>query len=310
MAEYKFEKSRRSFRRNPQNAREELPKLKENLNLNIAMNETRFDDLLLDFITHHHLNIEWYQEKLDKEGSKRSFFFWLSAILLAIIPIAIFLLSKYIFKGSAITAQITTFLTGLIGFHNVAGRWFEKRNTMEIFHEAATNLKKNLFNFEKEWRNKTIKPIGATDSGASDSGVEEEVFRTSIQNSIEKACNIEEAEEGKFFQIKATYPSIDLGNILSNTGQVTGGIVQSHTRKPSEIEKELLNAERDVREKEALVNGYRALIASQEANLKEIDDEDEELKQLSINAIATNKTALLSEKVNLMRALAKMKKYQ
>lgn len=145
MAKYKFEESKRSFRRNPEDAREELPKLKENLNLSISItkNDTRFDDLLIDFITHHHLNIEWYQKKLDKEGRKRSFFFWLSAILLATIPIAIFLLSKYIFKGSAITAQITTFLTGLIAFYNVAGRWFEKRNAMEIFHEAATNLKKN-----------------------------------------------------------------------------------------------------------------------------------------------------------------------
>ncbi len=303
---YEFEKSQRSYRRNPENAISELHKLKENIN--IGEDDKRFDNSLLEFITHYHLNIEWYHGKLNKEGRKRTIFFWLSAILLLTIPVVIYLTSLF-FNGTTITAQITTVLTGLIGFHNVVGKWLEKRNTMAAFHEAATNLKKNLFDFEREWKHKQIKqPLEENNTTDSDLAVDENVFRTSILNSIEKARGIEAEEEKKFFEKTIIYPSIDLGSVLSASTTAGKGIVQKHIRKLSEAEKNLLEAEQNVREKEALVNGYCTLIASQEAKMSGIQDTKE--KESLRKVISTHRVALQKEEVALLQALALMKKYQ
>jgi len=107
------------------------------------------------FMTHHHLAIMRYQTLLNREKNYRAFFIGFSFVLLAFVPVCIFLLSKYLAGSSSnVIAQITAMLTGLLAVQKALSSWLDKRVIIGNFYRAQSVLKSNLYTFEDQWRGK------------------------------------------------------------------------------------------------------------------------------------------------------------
>ncbi|THB70778.1 MAG: hypothetical protein D6B28_08605 [Gammaproteobacteria bacterium] len=220
MKQYSFEKANRSSRRNPEEAKTDLPIMKHNLG--ISIDDERFDEDLLDLITQVHLNILWYQNKITKETKKRRFFFFASAFLLLLLPIAVFFLATFNGKAESTTiaTQITALLAGLIAFQNVVRTWMDVRSGVGIFHEAASKLKKQLFSFEHEWSNQ-FKRISGPDE-INDQFIKE--FRSAIKNNIQTAIDTENEERARFFEKSTSFPDIKVGSSLADATKTASGV--------------------------------------------------------------------------------------
>lgn len=220
MKQYSFEKANKSSRRNPEEARVDLPVMKHNLG--IGIDDKRFDEDLLELITQIHLNILWYQNKIAKETRKRTFFFFASALLLLLLPVAVFFLATFNGKAESTTiaTQITALLAGLIAFQNIIRTWLDVRSGVGIFHEATSKLKKQLFSFEHEWSVKFKRLSGADD--IKEEFVEE--FRADIKKNIEIATDIENEERTRFFEKNSAFPDINLGSSVAGATKTASGI--------------------------------------------------------------------------------------
>ncbi len=220
MKQYSFEKTNKSSRRNPEEARVDLPVMKHNLG--IGIDDKRFDEDLLELITQIHLNILWYQKKIIKETRKRTFFFAASALLLLLLPVAVFFLATFNGKAESTTiaTQITALLAGLIAFQNVIRTWLDVRSGVGIFHEAASKLKKQLFSFEYEWSLKFKKM--ASSEEIDDIFIEE--FRSDIRKNIEVATDTENEERARFFEKNTAFPDLNVGSSLADVTKTASGV--------------------------------------------------------------------------------------
>lgn len=220
MKQYSFEKANKSSRRNPEEARVDLPVMKHNLG--IGLDDKRFDEDLIELITQIHLNIFWYQNKIAKETAKRRFFFFASAILLLLLPVAVFLLAttNTNVASTTIATQITALLAGLIAFQNLLRSLMDVRSGVGIFHEAAAKLKKQLFSFEHEWSNK----IRRSEGEAVEQQKFANEFKAAIKSNIEIAIDIENEERARFFEKSMGYPDLKLGASLADVSKTASGV--------------------------------------------------------------------------------------
>jgi hypothetical protein len=215
---YKFE-SQATSRRTVEALRE-LPLVKTNLA--IAAGDPRFDVPLTSFIIAHHLNIEWYDKRIEREERARKIFVVCSMLLLVLIPVCALWLPGHVGEASATTLgtlgfQLTALLTGLIAVQNALRGELDKRNLVAIFHKASASLKKAVFEFECRWAGKTpAYGAGGTDVSR---------FCGSIDDATRLARDTEDEEEDEYFAAIASIPLPDVGATLLSAGQTAGTIV-------------------------------------------------------------------------------------
>jgi hypothetical protein len=207
-------------RRAPEAAIAKLPILVGNLGLPDSPASASLAPLLLDFIVHHHLNIEWYEKRMRKELLQRRLFFWFSIILLAAIPVVTYLVSAQATEDNSkvIMVQITAVLTGIIGFHSALRSFFDKRNLITIFHKASAALKKAVYDFEDRWAG--CVPLAE--------GEQLELFKGNLRNAIRRARDVEAEEREAYFASQSALPLIDLRATLAEAGSAAAEIVGRH----------------------------------------------------------------------------------
>lgn len=185
-SEYRFESSKRKTYRNDKICNAELDKLKNNIG--IDEKEKKYDPLLLEFVVHYNLNIEWYQKRIKHEKRIRNFIFWLGAFLLLLIPSSIIILELVEKITPTLPVNTGIALTGLIGFYSSIKEWNQKRSVISVFHYASSSLKKELYEFESEW----VKKFS--------SKAEIENFKNAVTNKINTAKIIQHNEERNYFE--------------------------------------------------------------------------------------------------------------
>jgi len=176
------------------------------------------------FMTHHHLAIMRYQTLLDREKRHRAFFIGFSFVLLALVPLSIFLLSEHLAgKSSNIIAQITAMLTGLLAVQKALSSWLDKRVIIGNFYRAQSTLKSNLYTFEDQWRGKLSGNKEESSGGGKSTKVINPAFLKAISDAIKVAREVVVDEQTKFYEA-LTYPSIDVGSILKGAAEASGAL--------------------------------------------------------------------------------------
>ena len=187
------------------------------------------DDLqqtIRDFVVACHLNVNWYQNALTDEVSKRKMYFALSVALLLIVPIAVVFLPYGVAaigsldstKGSAqdVTAQITAVLTGLLGFQRSMSAWLDKRKIVGSYAQTSAKLKEIIWSLLDKWSARHI------------TSANEEELIADLRAGITKARDVTSAEQ-VFYYENLSYPTIDVGATLKSAGQDVTAIVKAHT---------------------------------------------------------------------------------
>ncbi|MDO5980920.1 hypothetical protein [Flavivirga spongiicola] len=113
---------------------------------------------LREYIRIYHLNIEWYINKIRKVTRKKNILYTVGIVLIILIPISIFALTKVeSIKGTAASSSgaiITMFLTIILGLYKVTSQWFGAKKFEGLFWEASAKLKNRLYALEDTWIDK------------------------------------------------------------------------------------------------------------------------------------------------------------
>ncbi|HEX8874319.1 MAG TPA: hypothetical protein VF780_06785, partial [Nitrosospira sp.] len=221
---------------------------------------------LVNFILSYHKTISRYNELRDRENRWRILFTGISLILLMAIPLIIFHIGEASAGTGNITAQVTALLTGLMAVHKSLSSWLDKRKVIGNFWKAESDLKTKLYAFEDKWKDK------ATQDAAGNPGAAHTLkddFLSEARTAIVEARAIVQDEQSKFFDT-LIYPSIDLGEMLKDTGDRAKALVSAN------ISPELEQRNKQRQAKEAL----EAKIAEQRSKIAGLEMEIAQRKQL------------------------------
>ncbi len=190
----------------------------------VAADYTEHRTTLLNFILSYHKTISRYNELRDRENKPRVLFTSISLILLLMIPLIIFHIGEASAGTGNITAQITALLTGLLAVHKSLSSWLDKRKVIGNFWKAESDLKTKLYAFEDKWKGKATE-----DSGGNPNKIKELKlnFLSEVHAAIVKARAVIQDEQSKFFDT-LIYPSIDLGEMLKDTGDRAKALVSAN----------------------------------------------------------------------------------
>ncbi|MCK4465081.1 MAG: hypothetical protein KAU83_05160 [Bacteroidales bacterium] len=246
---YIFEKKSRKRSRSKKEAQTELAKFANRLDLKES-HYTGHKDELLEYVMEHHLNIDWYEERLKKERNYRYIFTTISLALLLLIPIGILYLTQLPgISGSSVAAQITAVLTGLLAVHRSLSSWFSKRQLMGHFWKASADLKESLYSFEERWRGNAV----------TENNKLKDDFVKGVYNGIDYARKIVKEEKINFFKLHSL-PSIDLGRTLKEATADAKSLFTTHISPDLEREQARETLEMNILKLEKEINGLDILI--------------------------------------------------
>ena len=217
--EYGFEAGGRAAFRDKQRASREKTRLERRLGFTDEQPAAAYAELLLELTVHCHLAIDWYQHKLKREIRARRWYFFLSLGLLALIPIALFLLvpesdAKQT-TAAVITAQISAVLTGLLAFQRGVSAWLDRRQVVGGYSKAVSELKAILYEFEQTWQDCARDVCRGSE------------FKAAIKQAIGKCRTVVRVETDGYFQT-LSYPSLDLGSLVKSATADATEIVRSY----------------------------------------------------------------------------------
>ena len=266
-------------------------------------------EALLEFISQHNLNIEWYERRLAVERRHRRYFTILSLALLVLIPIFIVVITNFVSGANAgvIVAAITALLTSLIATQKALGSWLDKRQLITHFWKASAALKDSLYSTQDRWE------------GNATAGDKLSVeFLDALRAATANARVLAKKEKDDFFTL-SMYPSIDLGSALKEAGATAKNIVTSQTspayamaeeqRKASSArEKSIVEATAKVAEIQAKIAGTRKIIELKRSELENGQDaEDEKALRKRVtrleDSMATAEDALVDAEAKLSALL-------
>ena len=266
---------------------------------------------LINFVTQHHANIKWYQSKIWRELSLRYLYFVLSLVLLAVIPIAIYVLSldkapafvqsilpftrsandaNTLVNGSNASA-ITAALSGLIAFHRGVTAWLDKRQLVALYSKTRAQLKTAVYTFEHDW-------------GPShrDAAYTELALINALNDAAEAALTIVSAEQDAHYEIEAA-PTFGLDDLLSAATSKAGTLTTALSYKQSQLEKDRDQAARTVRELQGQIEQYSKLLTQKYAILPPTPGTNTEINDLvTRRRSAEIDLALNMAKLNSLRA--------
>jgi hypothetical protein len=177
-------------------------------------------DVLLNFILNYHKVISRYEELRTKEIRWRGVFTGLSLFLLFAIPFLIFKISN----NDGVVPQLTAVLTGILAVHKSFSSWLDKRIVVGNFWKAESDLKTKLYSFEDKWKGKSTEALSEKEPDKFKLKID---FLKEASAAIAEARAIVQDEQTKFFAA-VTYPSIDIGQMLKDSGETAKGLVSAH----------------------------------------------------------------------------------
>lgn len=183
----------------------------------------RIGNLIIAFITHHHVAIQWYEHAINRQRWWQRWFAALSAGLLLVIPIGLPILlttlggpkgsESALSNGNFAAMEIGAILSGIIGFQRAIASFVDKRSTLALFHRASAALKHQLFDFEDRWAGCVFHDVDA--------------FVTSIRDQLRTARDIEDAEQQAYFDKLEAPPSLDVGSMLTAAASSATSLVSA-----------------------------------------------------------------------------------
>lgn len=213
--------------------------------------DDEFDDQLLEFVTHVHVNIAWYTRAIRQERWRKRLFFLVTAGIVGFLPFALANPDLgFVPSGHDATTRTTMILTGFIGFYNSFRTWLQHYSGMGRFHEASSKLKELLYSFEAEWTKG--QPIRLT-------GEERQKFLSEVTRIIAEARQIVREETRKHFETATTLPDINPWTMLTSARSTAKSVVDEFGPKPdaARVSREVLEA--TIREKSELIVELRKL---------------------------------------------------
>ncbi|MDQ7249166.1 hypothetical protein [Dongia sedimenti] len=238
-----------------------------------------FENRLRDFVINCHLSIAWYERKIKRELKWRWGYFVVSLGLLALIPIALWLATKYLPEGTDTATKFGAILTGLLAFYRGISAWLDKRQVVAGYSKAMSDLKDLLYTFEQKW------------DGAATVPEREEEFTQAIKDAIARSRAIVRLETQEYFSTLA-YPTLDIDDILNTSGQQAKSLIAqfgSVRQVPAPV---AASQDPRVAQLRALVDDYNAQI---EAALSQGADQATvaELRRMLREAVTQLRTAQL-----------------
>jgi hypothetical protein len=200
-------------------AEDHLRRLEARLGFREAFPADVFRVRLRDLVINCHLSIDWYQRKIKREIRRRFWYFAFSLALLALIPVALLLATKYLPEGADTTTKIAAVLTGLLAFYRGISAWLDKRQVVAGYSKAMSDLKELLYTFEQKW------------DGAATMPEREGEFVQAIRDAIAASRSIVRQETHQYFCALA-YPTFDIADMLSASGQQAKGLIGQSAGTP------------------------------------------------------------------------------
>jgi hypothetical protein len=222
---YAFEsEDTRGALRNKGRAREEAQRIAGRLGFNDEIPATNFGQPLLELATHCNLAIAWYEGKIKKEVWARRGYFFVSLGTLLLIPITLYLIGNFSRLGqpTAVTAQMSAVLTGLLAFQRGVSAWLDRRQIVGAYAKASSDLKTLLYTFEQTW-----------DTMATDSSHAVE-FTSALRTITAKSRDIVRLETEAYYQT-LSYPTLDLGSLVKSAASDAGTLIHTFGTPTSSV---------------------------------------------------------------------------
>lgn len=253
-------------------------------------------ELLLDYMIHCTLNIDWYENRIKKEKRLRFFFTAITLFLLALIPIILFFVSiKIKANVEAVTAQVTTALTGFLAVHKALSSWLEKRKVMGLFWSASSELKENLYSIESKWKGK-----------AREKGRLKEEFMTDIQQGVALASAVVKKEQKEFFETNYALPSTDFAQLVKDSSAAAKDmskiLIPTSMQEKGEKEKQVAIKDQTIKKIESNIEQVQELIAKYKTVLSESTDSTEKASASERLKSLSNKLTTLEDQLMDARA--------
>ncbi len=191
-----------------------------------GVNTSEHKNDLIEFIINHHMVISRYQNLRQKEEKLRLYYIIGSFLLLVLIPILLYGLSR-LPGGAGGAAQITAMLKSLLAVQKAMSSWLDKRKVIGGFWKAESEIKTLLYEFEGKWKNAAVKGTKL-----------KQEFIDESKASIKKSKKIVDDEKNIFFN-SFSYPAIDVENILSSMAPKSKAMFTSHASKEFEKQEKL-----------------------------------------------------------------------
>lgn len=210
---YDFEKAGQFTVRTRDKADPEVKRLVRRLGLNPHDIDETTNRALENFVINHHLAIEFYQEKIKKIVFWRKVYMFASMTLLLALPVFVVIISK-VFDAENLEI-LTSIIAGVFAFYRGMSAWADKRLVAGAFSDASSKLKEAVYTFEQTWDQR------------SKLAVRPDAFILAAEAATDAARRTIHNEQNIYFR-NLSYPSFDLGSILSSTGNSAKSLVSSY----------------------------------------------------------------------------------
>ncbi len=253
-------------------------------------------ELLLDYMIHCALNIDWYENRIKKEKRLRFLFTAITLFLLALLPIILFFVSAKI-KANAevVTAQITTALTGFLAVHKALSSWLEKRKVMGLFWSASSELKENLYSIESKWKGK-----------AREKGRLKEEFMADIQQGVTLATAVVKKEQKEFFETNYALPSTDFAQLVKDSSAAAKDmskiLIPTSLQEKGEKEKQVSIKDQAIKKIESSIEQVKELMVKCKTVISDSTDSTEKATASERLKSLTTKLASLEDQLVDARA--------
>ena len=234
---YKFERENPSFG-SEDDVKNDLDEFIDRLCIDRSSPEEigpKDEELLRTYVKANHRAADWYDKARDRRRKSREKYAKGRIILLALLPVGVFILS-FFFEGKAAVAQATVILTGMMGAFRASSEWMEKKFGASNFAKAASDLKEKIYAFEGEWRDKAFE---------DGSGNLTPDCRAALKTGITEAREIARKQRDAYFAGTAP-PSIDIMKYLDKAKTDVAAIIKNYQTP------ELTKALKDEQQKEAV----------------------------------------------------------
>jgi hypothetical protein len=187
-----------------------LPDLKNALGLPRGV-DANLDHALEAFLAECVLGAAWYEAKYRDASKKVSLYIVLNVTLVLGIPAGLILLQKWSDQSSALPAQITGVLTGILALQKTLSAWYASQQRYAAWYKARSDLKTLYYSFVQQWFGKIATA---------------EQFLPALLTATAAARKIIEDERQDFFQ-KLALPSFDVLDMLTSSRSTVAGLVTS-----------------------------------------------------------------------------------
>jgi len=299
MGNYKFESEYPSFgsEEDVNNDLEEFIKRLQIDSTTPGKLDQKDEELLRTYVKANHRAADWYSRARDRRRESRVKYAKGRIILLALLPVGVFVLSL-MFGGKAAVAQATVILTGLIAAFRASSEWMEKKFAGSNFAKAASDLKEKIYAFEGEWKGKAFTANALMGT-----------CRDALTGGIKEAREIARKQREAYFAATAP-PSIDIMKSLDKAKTDVAALIKNYQAP------ELKKALKDEQEKEAVelamnlilakISKLTALIDARDQLIaekkQEMEAEQDEARKGALKTfIDTLKKAQLQSETELMK---------